>query len=64
MTPAGSGPNSSVEDNVSLGRDAQNAQERRDALLWCITNPWNQEDIGSVKRLDTANWHGWQMWLL
>jgi hypothetical protein len=62
MTPVGNGPDSSVEDTVSLGRNAETAEERREALLWCIANPWSQEDIASVARLDTANWHGCQMW--
>ncbi len=64
MAPAKGEPDSSVEDQVSIGHDAQNADERREALLWCITNPWSQEDLGLVKRLDTPNWHGWQMWRL
>ena len=56
-------PDSIKDKDTDLGHDAQNAQERLDALQWCLANNWNGLDIGRLERSDTAKFHGWLMWL-
>jgi hypothetical protein len=64
MSPDNTGSDDSVEDRASIGHDAQNADERNQALVWALTTVWDRENIARVERLDTDTgpWHGWLMW--
>jgi hypothetical protein len=55
-------PDPIKDKDTDLGHDAKNAQERFDALQWCLANNWNDMDIGKLERSDTATFHGWLMW--
>jgi hypothetical protein len=55
-------PESVRDQDSALHRDAQNTQDRFDALQWCLANSWNGRDIGRLERSDTATFHGWLMW--
>lgn len=55
-------PDSIRDQDTDLGRNANNAQDRFDALQWCLVNNWNGLDIGQLERNDTAAFHGWLMW--
>lgn len=52
----------SISDTASIGRNAQNAADRRLALDACLNGRWVNADIGRLERMDTATWHGWLMW--
>jgi hypothetical protein len=51
-----------VSDLVSIKKVAKTADDRGAALAWCLANTWVGEDIGTIERTDTADWHGWSMW--
>ena len=40
---------------------AENRDERRKALDWCLEEKWASKDIGCIERVDTATKHGWKM---
>jgi len=55
-------PDYKADDLTPLGCPAANAAERRATLEWCLNNPWANEDIGRLERVDSSNDHGWKMW--
>ena len=55
-------PDAIKDRDTALGHDAQNTQERFDALQWCLANNWDGLDIGCLQRSDTSKFHGWLMW--
>jgi hypothetical protein len=50
-----------ISDQASIGRDASNRTDRRQALDWCLTHNWVNSDIGVLERVDEDNRHGWGM---
>ncbi len=54
----------SMNDKDVIGKDAETADERRDALCQCLDGVWINEDIARLERRDQDDWHGWLMWRL
>jgi len=50
-----------VADARSIGHDAQDARERRQALAACIAGWWSGADIETLTRVDDDGFHGWVM---
>jgi len=57
-----SNPDLWMTDVASIGRVANSPNDRKLALNACLL-VWNQEDIGTIERVDssTPEWHGWTM---
>lgn len=52
-----------VSDQASIAKPfAQNVDERREALDFCLAQRWANADVGRVERIDTAAESGWRMW--
>jgi hypothetical protein len=52
----------SQNDLATIGKIAKTREERRDALDFCLTQFWLNEDIKRIERREDQNWTGWDMW--
>ncbi|MCY3002264.1 MAG: hypothetical protein NTV21_10720 [Planctomycetota bacterium] len=54
-----------VEDRASIGKPrAEDSNERRAALQFCLGGKWAAADVARLERIDddTRKLHGWAMW--
>lgn len=51
-----------VSDKVSIKKWANNEQERRRALMYCLENDWADEEIGCLERVENSVRWGWRMY--
>jgi hypothetical protein len=52
-----------VSDQASLNKPrAENRDERRQALEFCLNERWANVDIGRIERVDTDEQSGWMLW--
>ena len=52
----------SVADTAAIGKVAKTPAEQVLVLVWALQNKWDEEEIETVDRVDTDDWHGWVMW--